>query len=327
MKCLPFLNSTKIKPDHKSIIDTPFLYVILPYFNFCHSKRRKQLFLEFIQRNIDRKDIRIIIAEATENGYPFDIPANITGIFRHIGLHTNDCIWLKENLINMAVKQLPNDWEYVAWIDADITFLNNDWPTKTIESLITYDIVQMFQTCINLGPTEEAIKVDKSFGYMHLHNGHEWISSHKYGFWHPGFAWACTRRTFETMQGLIDYAILGSGDHHMALALVNKVACSYPSNIHPSYKEQLHQFQERCRQKSLKLGYVPGSIVHYWHGRLQDRKYRERWQILVENNYSPMNDIYYAKSGAIQLTTTGKRFAKDITQYFVDRKEDNMTIE
>jgi hypothetical protein len=41
---------------------------------------------------------------------------------RHIRLVAPSIIWLKENLINIAIQSLPQNIEYVAWLDADIEF-------------------------------------------------------------------------------------------------------------------------------------------------------------------------------------------------------------
>jgi len=70
------------------------------------------------------------------------------------------------------------------------------------------------------------------------------------------------------MGGLIDWGILGSGDHHMALALIGKVESSHPGNIHHQYATLLHAFQDRVR--NLSLGYVPGVIQHHWHGSIAE---------------------------------------------------------
>ena len=41
---------------------------------------------------------------------------------RHLQLRTPSVLWLKENLINLAIRRLPDSIEYVAWLDADIEF-------------------------------------------------------------------------------------------------------------------------------------------------------------------------------------------------------------
>lgn len=291
------------------------LYVILPYFNFCGFKRRRSLFIEFVKQIQETKGIRIVVSEALG---PNPLPN--MGTFDHFGFETDSPIWLKENLINMAIRRLPKGWKYVAWIDADITFLNQNWVRDTVTELESYDIVQLFQTCVNLGSKNEALKIDKSFGYMHRDSGTPYVVSARYGFWHPGYAWACTRKAWLQMDGLIEWAILGSGDRHMCLAWIGRVKDSAPGNIHPNYRAWLEEYE--CMCKGLEVSYVEGTILHHWHGRLEDRKYRERWEILTKNKFDPMADIGQTDSGLVQLSNSGRRLEKELLEYFVGRRED-----
>jgi hypothetical protein len=41
---------------------------------------------------------------------------------RHVQISAPWILWMKENLINIAVNRLPAHVEYIAWIDADIEF-------------------------------------------------------------------------------------------------------------------------------------------------------------------------------------------------------------
>ena len=293
------------------------LYVVLPYFNFCGFKRRRSLFIDFVKQIQVEKGIRIVVSEALG---PDPLPN--MGIFDHFSFETDSPIWLKENLINMAIRRLPKDWKYVAWVDADITFLNQNWVTDTITELKSYDIVQMFQTCVNLGSKNEALKIDKGFGYMHRDSGTPYVVSARYGFWHPGYAWACTRKAWLQMDGLIEWAILGSGDRHMSLAWIGRVKDSAPGTIHPNYRAWLAEYE--CMCKGLEVSYVEGTILHHWHGRLEDRKYRERWDILTKNKFDPMADIGQTDLGLVQLSNSGRRFEKELLEYFVGRREDNV---
>src|SRR5260221_13358905 len=44
----------------------------------------------------------------------------------HIQVRSPHELWLKECLINLAVRRLPADWRYLAWIDADVAFARRD---------------------------------------------------------------------------------------------------------------------------------------------------------------------------------------------------------
>jgi hypothetical protein len=292
------------------------LYVIAPYFNFCGFGRRGQLFVEFINKIKKNTNVRIVIVECRGKA-----PLPRMGVWKHFKVDTGSALWIKENLINIGVSFLPQNWKYMAWVDADITFLNENWVEDTIDSLSLVDVVQMFQTVINLGPHGEPIKTDKSFGYMHKGSGTPYVKSDKYGFWHPGYSWACTKKAYTQMGGLIDWAILGSADRHMALAFLGKVLDSCPGNIHENYKNLLVEFQSKI--KGLKLSWVPGTIVHHWHGSLVNRKYKERWNILTSAKFNPLMDIGFTSEGLVQISHEGRRLKQPIMDYFIDRSEDS----
>jgi hypothetical protein len=40
----------------------------------------------------------------------------------HIQVRSFFELWHKENMLNIGIRRLPIDWEYVAWIDADVQF-------------------------------------------------------------------------------------------------------------------------------------------------------------------------------------------------------------
>ena len=270
------------------------LYVVLPYFNFCGFKRRRELFIEFVNRTIS-PSVRIVVVEALG---PASLPK--LSVHKHLTFKTDSHVWLKENLINMAVKVFPENWKYVAWIDADLDFLNKNWVQDTIEELQTADVVQMWRTAVNLGASGEALKIDKSFAYMFVGSGTKWTPTDKYGFWHPGYAWACTRHAFQKMGGLPDWAILGSGDRHMAMALAGIGQHSCPGTVHDNYKMMLKLYERNLKQ--FKVSWVDGTIIHFWHGSFADRRYKERWDILTRNAFDPFEDIGYTDEGLVQLT-------------------------
>lgn len=291
------------------------LYVVLPYFNYCGFKRRRELFIKFVNEIRSVPGISIVISEAMG---PTPLPRGLS--CSHFRFKNESPIWIKENLINMGIGRLPKHWKYVAWIDADITFLNPNWVQETIDQLQTFDIVQLFQTCINLGSKMEALKIDKSFGSMYKDSGTAYNPAAKYGFWHPGYAWACTRKAWVQMKGLLDWAILGSGDRHMALAWIGRVVDSGPGNMHPNYKALLLRYQGLC--EGLELSYVSGTILHHWHGSFADRRYKERWEILTRHQFDPSEDIFQDSKGFIQLTKEGQRLKTDLLEYFEGRRED-----
>ncbi len=156
-------------------------------------------------------------------------------------------------------------------------------------------------------------------------------STGNYGgpYWHPGFAWAARRESLDKLGGLIDYAILGSADHHMAHALIGNAKASLPGSAGSRYAEHLLRWEERAeRHIRRNIGVVPGLINHYWHGRKAQRFYKERWSILLENNFDPDVDLKRDTQSLWQLVDTGDatgrsiRLRDQLRGYFRSRNED-----
>jgi hypothetical protein len=79
------------------------------------------------------------------------------------------------------------------------------------------------------------------------------------------------------------------------------------------------------QQKSskLRLGYTPGVIRHYFHGSKKNRKYTERWKILMKHKYSPKDYLIYDEIGILNPAEKfTEDFKNDIMNYFLERKED-----
>jgi len=249
----------------------------------------------------------------------------------HIQLRNTDEVWLKEPMQNVALSRLPHNWKYVATVDADIQFLHPFWVDEAKNTLQHHPVIQLFETATNLGPTGAAMDIYKSFGYQHVHNAIpasiESPNLDYYGksnFPHPGYAHAYTREAVNGLGGFIDGAILGSADFHQMMGLIGRASESYHGGVTQEYKDMVLEWQERA-MKHIRgnIGYIDGGIVHHFHGNFKNRKYRERWQILVENKYNPLKDIKKNFYGMPQLTHVGERLRKDMQQYFRERSEDS----
>jgi hypothetical protein len=107
----------------------------------------------------------------------------------------------------------------------------------------------------------------------------------------------------------------------MCYAFIYNVLESVNHNVHPDYKASLESWQAKAC--NLRIGYVPGVIRHFFHGNKKNRKYRERWQILVNHNYSPYKHITTDSDGLlIPSNNCPKEMLDDIMTYFRERNED-----
>jgi len=296
------------------------LNVIAVISNPCLFAKRYILMNEFIKRiEIEETNVNLFIVELCYGNQEFIITkANNPN---HLQIRCEVPLWHKENMINLGVKRLlPVGWKSFAWIDADIEFENNSWTTDTLKILNgSCDVVQLFSHCADLDENDLTMNVFNSFGYQYA-KGYKYCGKGP-NFWHPGYAWAMTRKAYEKVGGLYELSILGSGDHMMAYSLIGNALNSINKLANDGYKQTIKEYQDKCR--GLRLGYVPGVIRHYYHGTKLNRKYNERWNILINNNYDPTTYVTYDANGLIIPTDNfTDTFRKEILDYFKVRNED-----
>lgn len=314
----------KLPQNHKPF-DPSQLHVITVITNPQRFGTRYDLYRGF-EKHAKDQGVTLWTVEAAFGDRPHEITSHEDP--HHLQFRTRSEIWHKENLINVGIQHLPRDWEYVAWVDADITFARPDWAVETIHQLQHYDIVQMFSRAMDMSPQHEVFAVHKGMGWSYVTGKNPpalGSNGYAYGFWHPGFAWAARREAIDHLGGLIDWAILGAADHHMAHALVGRVDRTFPSRAAGEYCKSLMRWQERA-EKHLRrnVGYVDGTIMHHWHGKKKDRRYIERWDILLDNHFNPELDLKKDWQGIWQLTDRSIGLRDGIRQYFKQRNEDSI---
>lgn len=110
----------------------------------------------------------------------------------------------------------------------------------------------------------------------------------------PGGAWAARRESIAG--GLPDRHIIGGGDW----ALVN----SWPADK--------------------KVGCVPGTVQHLYHGSQQDRQHNTREKILKRHQFDPQADIMVDETGLWKWATDKPELHAEVKSYFKNRKEDRV---
>jgi hypothetical protein len=328
----------KQEGSHHKIPDTHLLdgfYVVTMISNPVRFKTRYRLYDDFAQHMTD-SGAKLVTVEIAHGDRKHQLTSANNP--NHIQLQTYDELWHKEAALNLAVSRLPKDWQYVAWIDADVKFLREDWALETVHQLQNHKVVQMWQTAHALGPGYETTNdtTIKSFGYCYATGQPRptWDDNGKpypYApYHHPGFAWAMRRESWDALGGLLDFCILGASDYHMANGLVGRANETLSWNkqqregYHPNYKGMIMAWQDRAELYIKRdLGYVPGTILHHWHGASKNRKYNERWKVLVEHKFDPITDLKRDWQGLYQLNPLKWGLRDAIRKYNRDRDEDN----
>ena len=296
------------------------LNVIIVISNPCLYAKRYILMREFVKRFEEEEDhVNLFVVELIYGGQQFIVTDKENK--NHLQIKTTIPLWHKENMINLGVTYLlPANYKAFAWIDADLEFESSTWALDTLKILNgCKDVVQLFSHCVDMDAKKNNLNIFNSLGYSFCKGK---AYKPRTDYWHPGFAWAMTRKAYEKAGGLYEKGVLGSGDHIMALSFINKVEYAMVSNYSEDYKNSMFEYQEKV--KHLRIGYTPGVIRHHYHGTKENRKYCERWQILVKHKFSPVNHLTYDVKGILIPTVAfPEEFKNDILKYFKERKEDD----
>ncbi len=306
--------------NHHELVSDSTLHVVAVISNPVRYHSRYRLFRNFVAEMRATKNVQLHVVELAFGDRHHEIDA--AGVLQIRSPHE---LWHKENLINLGVQHLlPRDWKYLAWVDGDITFHNHNWALETIHQLQHYQVVQPWSECVDMGPHGNVLQLYHSFASYVQHGVKHSHKDPAYPMGHSGYAWACTRRFFENVRGLIDWAILGSADHHMAWAMINQVDYSVNHRMPEPFKRGLHDWQNLAyRQTNGHMACVLGHIKHHFHGPKGRRYYRERWQILVKHAFDPVKDLRRDDAGLLYLV--GKPdLEEDIRRYMRSRHEDSI---
>lgn len=210
-------------------------------------------------------------------------------------VYTPNLLWHKEALLNKAIKELPEKYKYIFWIDADVIFTNLNWMVDGVKQLKTNNIIQPFEYCVHLEKDQLAPKfsmaglrstympnslndtVWRSFCANYV-TTFLWQDSNYNNHGHVGFAWGARREVLEAVP-LYERALIGGADHIIAHAAAGQI--SHPC-IEKSFTDDLGEVNYWSKRFSRvvrgKIGYVPGDLYHIWHGDIEKRQYLKRIQ-------------------------------------------------
>lgn len=328
-----------IKPVPKNPGNFPgSFWGITTFFNPAGYKNKIKNYHIF-RENSKRQGLKLLTVELAFGNKKFELKNNDADIL--IQLRTNDILWHKERMINVGLSHLPKDCDKFAWLDCDIIFLNENWIKQTSDLLQEYSIIQPFSDHIRLSRGKKNIKNPekilfsqeadvenkKTYGLACRVSqlGPDILEKPVDYYGQSGLAWAARRDVFEDL-GLLDKSPLPILDSFMAnLFYRNKFneQCEYFSS--KAMKESFLQWAEKIKIKSKNsVHFTHGTVLHLWHGKMENRNYRECARIAKEYDFDPNKDIGIDESGCLKWTSSKLKMHKDVADYFIKRQEGNM---
>lgn len=281
------------------------LAAVACHFNPGNYTRPRENFLRF--RDLFR-GCDLFTVEVSFDGYfRLDATWQIAADQRHI-------MWQKEQLLNWSFRHVPPGYDAIAWIDADLIFLNPNWAEQTLDQLGRYPVAQLFETCRYIDRDGRQTREIPSF--LSRRND----PSRRCGA--PGGAWAA-RRDLITRYGLYARNIVGGGDQTFAHALFGLTDSQVEQATPRAMFVHARHWQTGLRREIRgRVGLVPGDVVHLYHGSLKQRGYATRRRILFDADYDPAHDIREGSNGLLEWATDKSALHAAVCDYFASRCED-----
>jgi hypothetical protein len=237
------------------------------YFNFRNDIRQKNNFIKFLKQFEGYYD-NMVVGLVDYGDIDFEIPCKTISIKGDV----DNKVWSKEILINKIVDQSNSD--YILWIDGDIIYENLDWLNNLDYLMKDNDFLQLFETINYLDESGKIIESHKSIA-SNVSNDIDTLLSKGLK---PGGSWMSKSNILKSTP-LFDKMWVGGGDTILTYGLygiengwtLNKVR-EGSEKVWLDAKNWITSFGKR------KVGYLPITINHLYHGDLKDRDYNERYK-------------------------------------------------
>jgi hypothetical protein len=224
-------------------------------------------------------------------------------------------LWQKERMTNLAIERLPDSVKYVAWVDHDCVFEDNEWLANSIAVLDSgVDALQPYSKLHRLDQNGEIERSDEVSASWQMTQGPARAGSM------PGLVWVATRDFLRRCGGLYEGNIVGGGDAVWFTGMTGQ-RDDYLDRLGPKMANNARNWMAsfgggRC-------GHVPGIARHLWHGKMKNRQYVSRDAIPRRYDYDPSKHIEVDDNGLLRFSPWAPfGLVQDVAKYFLDRKDD-----
>lgn len=221
----------------------------------------------------------------------------------------------KEALINVAIKECPDDVDYLFWIDHDVVFDNPNWLNDATNLLNKgHCAVQLFDLIQYQRPDRQI--------EAHL------PTAFKDPRGNPGAAWGAHTRFLKQINGLYPYGITCSGDGVFFAGVAPEdprltyarrwMKPSWYAHSCMSYILNCWDVVDNCWKPAT---YINGVITHLYHGSLDNKNYAKREDEFVSYNFRPEEQIVILDNGLLSWVSN-MRLNTAVQRYFAFRDDD-----
>jgi hypothetical protein len=306
------------------------MLVVTTYFNPMKSHRRLTNYRAFRSR----LNAPLLTVELSFDGQ-FELTS--ADADHLIQLSGGDVLWQRERLVNIALGAVPDDVENVAWIDCDVVFESRNWPQAAKKALKSDSIIQLFSEVRYLDRfSTDKLEFNAIPELVRLSAGSQLLNGEfkdvclvkpvsadapKVIWPANGFAYAA-KKSIICDTKLYDHGVLGGNDILFLCAIYGEFEIAMERLKHNEMQRRHYLEWARRAQESFggRVGYIPGTIYHLWHGDLFNRNYMGRHVLMA--GFDPYRDIQQAPNGAWLWSDPQSELARNVKDYFRSRKED-----
>lgn len=300
------------------------LQVITCFFNPGRYRTKRENYERFMAP-LRAGGVHTLTVECAFNDDSFELPKSADVL--HV--RGRSVMFQKERMLNLALPHLHPECTKVAWLDADVVFERADWMAAASEALDEYVVIQPFEECYRLprGALAHAGCGERwrSFAAAYHQTAGAVATGRYKEHGHVGFAWAARRSLLDKV-GLRDTDPNGHADHLMAHAMIgdwNTVCVRKLVGTAGPYAESTRRWARQFYgEVQGSLGYIPGSLLHLWHGRIADRRYYALALRLRAFGFDPERHLHLAPSGLWEWTKDADVMSAEYRRYFIERRED-----
>jgi len=316
------------------------LGVVTCYFNPAGSEKRLVNYYHFAEC-MRRAGVPLLTVELAFHGHDHHIDSRWGEVYR---VKANSVMWQKERLLNLAI-ELMVAWGYrkIAWLDADIEFIGDEWPQRIVEALDRNHVCQVFSDALihrsehstpawSIGLARYYRETGELLPNTRLRTA-SFFGKPRAGTT-SGFGWAARAEVLAKVP-LYENAVIGGGDKLIYFACLahepqaaetidrwfasSNTPCSHCGHVETGEQWQADYlaWAERWNQAMEgKLGYANNVVSDLFHGALRNRHYTSRNEVLLRARFDPTRDLRIGPQGSLEWASNKPELRDDLISYF-----------
>jgi len=206
---------------------------------------------------------------------------------------------MRENLVNVGIKHLPDDWQFVSWMDQHIFWEDPYWFEKAI-------ILMSHNNVVHLLNGNDFLNLKNGTDY-HLRGAVKYYFEIGFNYWRYvpqqwGLAWATNKEIFSKLGGLLDICIGTKCDFYQA---VTYTGVQYPRMTDiEEFNEMIGKWQDHAiKVYEGKVAFLDSKVFHFMHcyDGCKTSDYDGQITLLYRHKYAPNKDLKRDEEGRLSL--------------------------